>query len=90
MSPKKEEISSYTSKAKQRFVYLEKFERTKQAIRIKLEEQDSDIELLGHKFNKQEYYIELLEKKISILTAVLSIASAVLISVIALWIIISI
>ena len=37
MSVKKEEVSSYTNKKKQKFVYLEKFERTKEAIKNKFE-----------------------------------------------------
>lgn len=76
MSVKKEEISSYTNKKKQKFVYLEKFERTKEAIK--------------NKFDQQNYSIELLEKKISILVTVLSILTAVVISVALMWVIISI
>jgi hypothetical protein len=76
MSVKKEEISSYTSKKKQKFVYLEKFERTKEAIK--------------NKFDEQNYSIELLEKKISILVTVLSILTTVVISVALMWVIISI
>lgn len=75
MSPKKEEISSYTSKKKQ-FVYLEKFNRTKEAIKTK--------------FDNQDYNIELLEKKVSILITVLSVVAAVVISLAVMWILISI
>ena len=49
MSPKKEEISSYTNKKNQKFVYLEKFERTKEAIKTKFDNQDYNIELLEKK-----------------------------------------
>jgi hypothetical protein len=76
MSPKKEEISSYTNKKNQKFVYLEKFERTKEAIKTK--------------FDNQDYNIELLEKKVSILVTVLSVLAAVVISFAVMWILISI
>tara|TARA_Y100000389_G_C17442968_1_gene509812 strand:+ start:1560 stop:1796 length:237 start_codon:yes stop_codon:yes gene_type:complete len=67
MSPKKEETLSYTKnkKDKKRYVYLEKFERTKDAIKSK--------------FDNQDLTLSFLEKKINMLIGLVSVLAAFII-----------
>ena len=67
MSPKKEETLSYTKnkKDKKKYVYLEKFERTKDAIKSK--------------FDNQDLTLSFLEKKINMLIGLVSVLAAFII-----------
>lgn len=67
MSIKKEETLSYTKnkKDKKRYVYLEKFERTKDAIKSK--------------FDNQDLTLNFLEKKINMLIGLVSVLAAFII-----------